>query len=133
MGAALASFEVGKWSAIGYTVGRFNVEDSTGNKDGDNFFVGGGLAYTPNEDVESGRLISCQPGWSFEHYSRDRAERQRDPNSGGNEFLLHPTLVNSPGHNVLVFGILSVPVTRNFRDSADQDRYRFGTGVVYAW
>lgn len=29
--------------------------------------------------------------------------------------------------------IVSVPVWRNFQDSADQDGYRFGTGVVYAW
>jgi hypothetical protein len=133
MGAVLASLERGKWSAIGYSVARFNVEDSAGDKDGNTLFVGGGLAYTPNEHFESGRLISYQAGWSFEHYSREQVGGQQDPNTGGNEFLLHPTVAFSPGHNVLVFGIVSVPVCRNFEDPADQDGYRFGTGLVYAW
>ena len=133
MGAVLASLERGKWSAIGYTVAHVNVEDSEGHKDGDTLFVGGGLAFTPNEDFDSGRLISYQAGWSFEHYSRDWAHGGPDVNTGGDEFLLHPTLVYSPGHNVLVFGIVSVPVWRAFKDAAAQDAYRFGAGVLYAW
>ena len=133
MGAVLGSLERGKWSAIGYTVARFNIEDSDDNKDGNNLFVGGGLAYTPRENFQTGRLFSYQNGWAFEHYSRDRAQGQTDPNTGGNEFLLHPTLVYSPGRNVLFFGIVSVPVWRDFKDSSAQDSYRLGAGVVYAW
>jgi hypothetical protein len=133
MAALLGSLEWGKWSTIGYSVMRFNVEDSEGNKDGDNLFLGGGLAYTPNENFRTGRLISYQAGWSLEHYGPDHVNGQRAPNTGGNEFLLHPTLVYSPGHNLLFFGIISVPVWRDFRDIAAQDAYRFGTGVVYAW
>ena len=71
--------------------GLVALEDAEGNKDGDNFFVGGGLAYTPNEDFHTGRLFSYQAGWSFEHYSRDRINGREDSNTGGNEFLLHPT------------------------------------------
>jgi hypothetical protein len=133
MAALLGSLEWGKWSTIGYTVMRFNVEDSEGNKDGDNLFLGGGLAYTPKENFRTGRLISYQAGWSPEHYGPDHVNGQRALNTGGNEFLLHPTLVYSPGHNLLFFGIISVPVWRDFRDIAAQDAYRFGTGVVYAW
>jgi hypothetical protein len=89
MGAVLGSLERGKWSAIGYTVARFNVEDSEGDKDGDSLFGGGGLAYTPNESFQSGRLLSYQAGWSFEHYARGRVKGQPDPNTGGNEMLIH--------------------------------------------
>lgn len=133
MGAVLGSLERGKWSAIGYTVARFNVEDPDGNKNGDNLFAGGGVAYTPNEDSQTGRLFSYQAGWSFEHYARDRVNGRPDPNTGGDVLLIHPTVVYSPGHGLLLFGVVSVPVWRDFRDSAAQDRYRFGAGVVYGW
>jgi hypothetical protein len=133
MAAVLGSLERGKWSALGYSVARFNVEDSDGNKDGDNLFLGGGLAYTPGENFETGRLISYQAGWSFEHYAPDRVNGQPAPNTGGNEFLLHPTVAFSPGHGVLFFGVLSVPLWHDFREPAAQDAYRFGTGVMYAW
>jgi hypothetical protein len=95
--------------------------------------VGGGLAYTPNEDFGTGRLVSFQAGWSFEHYARDRVAAQTDSNSGGDELLLHPTLVYSPGQSLLMFGIVSLPVWRHFEDRASEDVFRFGTGVVYAW
>jgi hypothetical protein len=62
-----------------------------------------------------------------------RHARNSDASTAGDEFMLHPTLVYSPGHNVLVFGIVSVPVWRSFEDPAARDTYRFGTGVVYAW
>jgi hypothetical protein len=133
MGAVLGSLERGRWSAIGYSVVRLNVEDSEGNKDGNNVFLGGGLAYTPNENFQTGRLISYQAGWSFEHYAHDRIKNRAAQNTGGNEFLLHPTVVFSPGHNVLLFGIVSAPLWRNFENAAEQDTFRFGTGVVYAW
>jgi hypothetical protein len=58
---------------------------------------------------------------------------QSDPNSGSDEILLHPTFVYSPGHGLLFFGMASLPVWQDFRDAATQDRFRVGTGVVYAW
>ena len=133
MGAILGSLERGKWSAIGYTVARFNMEDSEGDKDGDTLFVGGGLAYTPNESFQSGRLLSYRAGWSLEHYARGRVRGEVDPNTGGNEVLIHPTVVYSPGHGLLFFGSVSVPVWRDFKDVTAQDAYRFGTGMIYAW
>ena len=56
-----------------------------------------------------------------------------DPNTGGKELLVHPTLVYSPGHGVMFFGLVSVPVWRDFKDPVEQDRFRLGTGVIYAW
>jgi hypothetical protein len=133
IGAALMSVERGAWSGIGYTMVRRNLEDSTGNKDGDAFFLGGGLAFTPNEDFRTGRLISYQVGWSFEHFARDRAGRQPVANSGSDQVLLHPAIVYSHGHDVLFFGLVTVPVWRDVASAAAQVRYRFGTGVIYAW
>jgi hypothetical protein len=133
IGAVLGSLERGKWSAIGYSVARFNAENSQGSKDGDHVFLGGGFAYTPNEDFETGRLFSYQVGWSFEHYAQDRVKGHPDSNSGGDEVLLHPTFVYSPGHTLLFFGVVSVPVWRDFNDVWSQDRYRLGTGVLFSW
>jgi len=133
LAAALGSLEWREWSAIGYSVGRHNVEDSGGNKDGDMISVGGGLAYTPGEDFQTGRLLSYQAGWSLEHVSRDRVDGQPGLDPGGNAFFVHPTLVFSPGHNLLFFGMVSVPVWRDFEDPASQEGSRLGTGVLYAW
>jgi hypothetical protein len=133
LAAALGSLEWGKWSAIGYTLGRINVEDSGGNKDGNIVSGGGGVAYTPNEDFQTGRLFSYQVGWSFEQVARDHVDGQPGSGTGGSQFFLHPTLVYSPGHALLFFGMVSVPVRRDFEDPAAQDGYRFGTGALYAW
>jgi hypothetical protein len=133
LAAALGSLEWGPWSAIGYTLGRVNVEDSARNKDGNIVSVGGGVAYTPDEDFQTGRLFSYQVGWSFEHRGRDRVDGQPGSDTGGNELFLHPTFVYSPGHDLLLFGMVSVPVRREFEDPASQDGYRFGTGVLYGW
>jgi hypothetical protein len=133
LAAVLGSLERGEWSLIGYSVGRFNVRDAVGNKDGDNLSFGGGLAFTPHENFATGRLFSYQAGWSFEHFSRDRVAGQADPNSGSNELLVHPTFVYSPGHGLMFFGVASLPVWQDFRDSATRDRFRVGTGVLYSW
>lgn len=133
LGAVLGSLERGNWSVIGYGVGRFNVESAEGDKDGNDLSLGGGLAYTPNEDFQTGRLFSFQAGCSLEHLSRDRVQGQPDPGTGGNELFLHPTVVYSPGHDVLFFGLMSVPVWRDVEDPSTQDGPRFGTGVLYAW
>jgi hypothetical protein len=132
MGAVLGSIERGRWSAIGYTVARFNAADE-GNKDGNNVILGAGAAFTPNEDFASGRLISYQVAASFEHYSRDQLDGQPEPRSGGDELLVHPTVTYSPGHDLLFFGMASLPIWRDFRDPAAQDAYRLGFGTVYSW
>ncbi len=133
LGGALGSLEKGAWSGIAYTYYRHNSPDGTGSKKGDNIFVGGGLAFTPGEDFTTGKLISYQLGWSYETYLRDRVGGTDDPNTGGRELLVHPTLVYSPGRGLMFFGLVSLPVWRDFRDPVAQDRFRVGTGVIYAW
>jgi hypothetical protein len=133
MGAVLGSFERGPWSMMGYAVGRANVRDDSGSKDGNAVFTGTGVAYTPNEDAATGRLVSYQAGLSWEQYARDRSSEGVVGSSGGGEVFLHPAIAYSPGHNLLIFGIVSVPLWQEFRDLASQTRYRVGTGVIYAW
>jgi hypothetical protein len=133
MGAVLGSVERGPWSIMGYAVARANVRDDSGSKDGNTVFTGTGLAYTPNEDFATGRLVSYQAGLSWEHYARDRSADGVVGPSGGNEVFVHPAIAYSPGHNLLVFGIVSLPVWQEFRDPASRTRYRVGTGVIYGW
>lgn len=133
LGGLLGSLERGAWSAIGYGYYRYNSLNRAGKTAGDNLFLGGGLAFTPGENFETGQLLSYQLGWSFETYFRDRIADTVIQDSGGQEVLLHPTLVYSPGQGWLFFGLVSIPVWRDFRDPLQQDRFRIGLGVVYSW
>ena len=133
MGGALASFERGPWSLMGYAVGRANRPDDTGSRDGNTLFAGTGVAYTPNENLETGRLISYQAGVSWEHYARDRTGAGVVASSGGSEVLVHPAIAYTPGHNLLFVGIGSVPAGPPVRDPAARTRYRVGTGIIYGW
>jgi hypothetical protein len=133
MGAVLGSFERGPWSLMGYAVARANVSDSGGSKTGNTMFTGSGVAYTPNEDFVTGRLVSYQAGVSWEHYARDRESHDVIARSGGDELFVHPAIAYSPGHNLLFFGIVSLPVWQDLRDPATKTRYRVGTGVIYGW
>jgi hypothetical protein len=133
MGALLGSVERGAWSLMGYAVARANVEDESGSKSGNPVFVGSGIAYTPNEDFATGRLVSYQAGVSWEHYAKDRSARQLVAASGGNEIFVHPAVAYSPGHNLLFFGILSWPVWQGVNDIATKTAYRVGSGVIYGW
>lgn len=69
----------------------------------------------------------------FEHLGRDRINGQPSAGTGDSVLFLHPTFVYSPGHDRLFFGMVSVPVRRDFKDPASQDGHRFGTGVLYGW
>src|SRR5207302_5526002 len=132
IGALLGSLEKGRWSGLAYAFGKFNGKYE-GTKKGNNLFLGNGIAYTPNEDMKTGKLISYQLGFSFEQTYMDRNIGQPVFGSGGNQALLHPTSVYSPGHGLLFFGVVSIPVYRNMRDTSQQDRFRVGSGVIYAW
>ena len=133
LGGVLGSLERGRWSGIGYAYYRYNALYRSGTNKGNNLFLGGGLAFTPNEDIETGKLISYQLGWSYERYFKDAISGVRDPQTGGEEVLFHPTIVYSPGRGLLFFGLVSIPVWRDFHDTLAQDRFRVGTGVVYSW
>jgi hypothetical protein len=46
---------------------------------------------------------------------------------------VHPAIAYSPGHNLLVFGIVSLPIWQDVRDPAIKTSFRVGTGVIYGW
>jgi hypothetical protein len=128
MFALLGSLERGAFSGIGYGFYRLNGSDA-GTKKGDNLIFGGGLAYTP---VDGHQILSFQLGASYELYARDELAGADVAASGGEELLLHPTVVYGRGP-VLVFAVVSVPVQRSFRDPVQQDRWRAGFGVTYVF
>ena len=125
MFAVLGSLERGPWSGIGYGFYRLNGTDS-GAKKGDNLILGSGLAWTP---IDSKQLLSLQVGASYEFTARDMLAGTDVAASGGDELLLHPTVVWGAGP-VLVFAVVSLPVYRSFRDAVQQDRWRVGLGLT---
>lgn len=133
MGALTASFEYGNFSAIGYSFYRLNGIESNKNKSGDKMFLGGGLAYTPNENFETGSLISYQLGFTFENYFSDFSNGSFDKNTGGQTFLIHPTISYSPGYNFLFFGVFSIPIYQSFANKEDNEDFRIGTGITYSF
>jgi hypothetical protein len=124
--AALASAERGPFSAIGYGFYRLNGSDA-GAKKGDNLIAGAGLAFTP---IDARQILSFQLGASFERYARDTLAGAPPAASGGDELLLHPTVVWGAG-SVLVFAVVSLPAHRDFAQPLQQDRWRVGGGVTY--
>jgi hypothetical protein len=65
-------------------------------------------------------------------YAHDRVAGSEVQASGGDQLLLHPTVVWGSGP-VLIFAVVSLPVYRSFRDPVQQDRGRVGAGVTYVF
>ncbi len=93
----------------------------------DNLILGSGLAWTP---IDSRQLLSFQIGASYEIAARDVLAGSEVTSSGGDELLVHPTVVWGTGP-VLVFAVVSLPVYRDFRNPVQQDRWRAGVGITY--
>lgn len=130
MVAGLASLEKGSLSGIAYGFGRLHGK-SGDVKTGNNLFLGGGLAWTPFDDPSTERLLSFQAGVSHERYFQDSVGGAHVPDTGGWGTLVHPTLVWGPGSRMLIFGTTSFPVAQSYRSPSDEDRWRFGLGVVW--
>jgi hypothetical protein len=126
----LGSVERGALSVIGYGFFRYN-SSRDGSKDGDNFILGTGTAWTPLDDAANGRLFSIQLGLSYENYARDREAGVRLDETGGWGLLVHPTVVWGPSEHWLLFALVSIPVTQSYRDSAQEEHWRVGFGVTY--
>lgn len=126
MFALLGSLERRPYGAIAYGFYRANGLDADAKK-GDSLTVGGGASWTP---IDGAQLLSFQLGFSFERYARNVSAGAEVAASGGDELLLHPTIVwgREP---LLVFAMMSIPVYREMRDPLAQDRWRAGLGLTY--
>jgi hypothetical protein len=131
MGAAIAGIERGAFSYNGYAFYRRHGVESGGTRAGDNLFLGGGTAWTPFDDPVHERLISFQLGLSYEIYARHTEAGAAVPDSGGSGLYLHPTVVWGPGGHILVFASTSLPAYEDYRNTADNNRWRAGAGVIF--
>ena len=131
MGALLGSLEKGKWAGLAYGYYRYEGQSSAGDKIGDNAIAGAGVAFTPNENPQTGRLISYQLGLSYEYHFQDMVQGRTDPGTGGWTLLLHPALVYAPSQKLLVFGIVSLPLAQSYPDPLLEDRFRVGAGLTW--
>lgn len=129
MGAALGSVERPPFSGLAYLFYRRNatVDD---RRTGDHLLVGGGGAYTPWDDPKTERLVSFQLGLSYETYFRSTVAGVPQ-DDGGRALLVHPTVVWGPGHRVLIFGLVTLPIAQTYRDEEQEERWRVGAGAMY--
>ena len=131
MVAALAGIERGPFSWNSYAFYRRHGTDSAGARVGDNLFLGGGMAYTPFDDPARERLVSLQLGLSYEIYARSTESGALIPDSGGRGLYLHPTVVWGPGGRILLFAMTSLPAFEDYRNMADNNRWRVGLGIIF--
>ena len=129
MGAALGSVERPPFSWLAYAFYRRNglVDD---RRTGDHLLVVGGGAYTPWDDPKTERLVSFQLGLSYETYFRSTVAGVPQTD-GGRAFLVHPTVVWGPGHRVLLFALMTLPIAQSYRDEAQEERWRVGAGAMF--
>jgi hypothetical protein len=102
-----------------------------GLRDSGNTFAGGGLAYTPIDDEEHGKLFSLQLGMSYERtfQSEDRGLPVTD--SGASGVFMHPGVVFDISQSVQAFGLVSIPLTQQYNSIVDRQRFRVGTGIIW--
>ena len=131
MVAALAGIERGPFSWNSYAFYRRHGTDAAGARVGDSLFLGGGMAYTPFDDPARERLVSFQLGVSYEIYARSTESGTLVPDSGGRGLYLHPTVVWGPGGRILLFAMTSLPAFEDYRNTADNNRWRAGLGIIF--
>ncbi|OFW07113.1 MAG: hypothetical protein A3I61_08375 [Acidobacteria bacterium RIFCSPLOWO2_02_FULL_68_18] len=125
--AGLASVEAGAMSAIGYGFVR-NPARYEDTEEGANVFLGGGVAWTPVDRQD--QLLSLQVGLSRESQRRSEAGGLALPHTGGWGVYVHPTVVYGASQRLLFFGQVSLPVHQEWRDPAEKETFRVGTGAM---
>ena len=129
IGAALIGVEKRPFSAIGY--GYYHHTGAyRGARESGNVFTGAGAAWTPIDDTRTGRLFSVQVGLSHERTFAQETEGANLLDSGGSGVFVHQGLVWGLNARVQVFGLLSLPVTQEWRAPQDRQRFRLGAGAI---
>ena len=124
--AGLMSIEKGQFSLIGYGFYRRQASYRE-NREGANFFLGAGVAWTPIDDT---KLFSIQLGLSRETHFRGHVAGITETNSGGHGVYAHPTVLYGLSQNLMMFGQTTIPISQQFRDDADRERFRAGAGII---
>ena len=102
-----------------------------GTRDSGNTFAGGGLAYTPIDDEEHGKLLSFQVGMSYERTFKSEENGLPLADSGGSGVFIHPGIVFDITPTVQMFGLVSLPLSQRWNSVVDEQRFRLGTGSIW--
>jgi len=102
-----------------------------GVRDSGNTFAGGGLAYTPIDDEEHGRLFSMQIGLSYERMFQSEENGAIVADSGASGVFIHPGLVFDITPTLQAFALVSLPLSQTYNSIVDRQRFRFGTGIIW--
>ncbi len=102
-----------------------------GLRDSGNMFTGGGLAFTPIDDEEHGKLFSLQLGVSYERTFVAEENGLPVLDSGSSGVFVHPGVVFDITSSVQCFGLVSLPLTQQYNSIVDRQRFRFGTGIIW--
>ena len=102
-----------------------------GVRDSGNTFAGGGVAYTPIDDEERGKLFSLQLGVSYERTFQSEENGVAVADSGSSGVFIHPGVVFDITPTVQMFGLVSLPLTQQFNSIVDRQRFRLGTGIIW--
>jgi hypothetical protein len=100
-------------------------------RDSGNTFIGGGLAWTPIDTAE-GHVLSLQFGVSREVVSRETVQGAAMNDTGGWAVVAHPTVTWSTNERLLFFASTSVPMAHQWRNPAQEERFRIGLGAILA-
>ena len=132
VGAGVVGVERRPFSLIGYGVVHRYAERH-GVRDSGNTYFGGGLAWTPIDEPQAGRLFSLQFGVSREAITREVVNGIPQSGTGGWAFVAHPTVAWTTSEQLLFFVSTAVPLAAEWPDPADRERYRIGTGIIVSF
>ena len=129
VGGGLAyGVEKGHWSVIAYGLGRTESSLDKGEKRGDRYFIGTGLAYETR-----GLPFSPQLGISWERTTRHRQGGFVVDGSDSSVLMLHPTLIQGFKEEAIqLFFVLSVPVAQRSGNEGWQGS-RAATGILWSF
>jgi len=102
-----------------------------GTRDSGNTFGGGGVAYTPIDDEDRGKLFSLQLGVSYERTFQSEESGILVADSGSSGVFVHPGVVFSVAPSVQFFGLVSLPLTQQYNSIVDRQRFRVGAGIIW--
>ena len=128
--AGLFSVEKRPVAMIGYVYyhhrGVYN-----GARDSGNTFAGGGVAYTPIDDEDHGKLLSFQLGMSYERTFQSEENGAAVADSGSSGVFIHPGIVFDLTPTLQMFGLVSLPLAQQYNSLVDRQRFRVGTGIIW--